>query len=291
MELRAATGQQFTTTGNTTICLRTRSGINLAGDFQIAPEDTGLHLSIISVGQQCDRGNIMTFRSVGGTILNEFTGNRIEFERVGGVYRFRFNTSPNTCHGVDAVKGLMGFVSDTARDAEAQPARPGCVPVLPSEAEVEQHELTHLLFRNWCRHCVRAKGKKRPHHESSPGGVSKFATDHMFIGEDGAPITILVSCDGLTKAFFAEFVRCKGTSHGYAERALADSVLSTGHQKVILQSDQEPSVIDVKHKAATHIPNRNRARRKPRWRQQRKRQHRTSHPNHPGTSPRNQGQH
>ena len=52
----------------------------------------------------------------------------------------------------------MGFVSDTARDAEAQPARPETVPVLPSEAEVEQHELTHLLFRNWCRHCVRAKG-------------------------------------------------------------------------------------------------------------------------------------
>ena len=100
----------------------------------------------------------MTFRSTGGTILNEFTGNRIEFERVGGVYRLRFNTSPNTCHGVDAVKGLMGFVLDTARDAEAQPARPGSVPVLTSEAEVEQHELTHLLFRNWCSHCVRAKG-------------------------------------------------------------------------------------------------------------------------------------
>ena len=32
------------------------------------------------------------------------------------------------------------------------------------------------------------------------------------------------------------------------------SVLSTGHQKVILQSDQEPSINDVKHKAGTHIP-------------------------------------
>ena len=31
-------------------------------------------------------------------------------------------------------------------------------------------------------------------------------------------------------------------------------MLSTGHQKVILQSDQEPSIIDVKHKAGTHIP-------------------------------------
>ena len=31
-------------------------------------------------------------------------------------------------------------------------------------------------------------------------------------------------------------------------------MLSTGHQKVMLQSDQEPSIIDVKHKAGTHLP-------------------------------------
>ena len=85
VELRSARGHQFTTTGNTTICLRTRDGINVSGDFQIAPKDTGLQRSVISVGQVCDRGNIFTFRSTGGTILNEFTGNRIEFERVGGI--------------------------------------------------------------------------------------------------------------------------------------------------------------------------------------------------------------
>ena len=128
------------------------------------------------------------------------------------------------------------------------------MPVLPSEAEVEQHEVTHLPFRSWCRHSVRAEDKESPHHESSPGGVSKFATDYMFMGEDGTPITILAGYDGLTKAFFANLPPCKGTSHGYAERALAHNVLSTGHQKVILQSDQEPSIIDVKQKAGAHIP-------------------------------------
>ena len=59
----------------------------------------------------------------------------------------------------------------------------------------------------------------------------------MFMGEDGAPITIPAPYDGLTKAFFPDVVPCKGTSHGYAKRALAHNVLSTGHQKVILQSD------------------------------------------------------
>ena len=74
------------------------------------------------------------------------------------------------------------------------------------------------------------------------------------MGEDGTPITIPAGCHGLTKAFFANVVLCKGTSHGYAERAIANNVLPAGHQKVTLQSDQEPSIIDVKHKAGTQIP-------------------------------------
>ena len=86
---------------------------------------------------------------------------------------------------------LMVFGDESAEPAEAQPAAPETVPVLPSESEVEEHELTHLPLRCWCRHCVRAKGKESPHHESSPGGVSKCATDYMFMGEDGTPITIL----------------------------------------------------------------------------------------------------
>ena len=198
----------------------------LADDHSSDGEDTP------TGGQVCDRGNIITFRSIGGTILNEFTGHRIEFERAGGVYRLIAGTSAKR---------------DAAGTAEAQPASPGIVPVLASDALVEQHELTHLPFRSWCRHCVRAKGKESPHHESSPGGVSKFATE----GEDGTPIIILAGYDGLTKAFFVYVVPCKGTSHGYAERALAHNVLSTDHQKVIYQ---EPSIIDVKHKAGTHIP-------------------------------------
>ena len=51
IELRSATGHQFTTTGNTTICLHTRDGINASGDFQIAPKNSGLQRSILSVGQ------------------------------------------------------------------------------------------------------------------------------------------------------------------------------------------------------------------------------------------------
>ena len=77
--------------------------------FQIAPENTRLQRSIISVGQVCDRGNTITFRSTGGTILDESTGNRIEFERAGGVYRLRAGMSAKMLSGPGVVKVLMGF--------------------------------------------------------------------------------------------------------------------------------------------------------------------------------------
>ena len=65
---------------------------------------------------------------------------------------------------------------------------------------------------------------------------------------------MLAGYDGLTNAILSNVVPCKGTSHGDAQRALAQNVLSTGHQNVILQSDQEPTIIDVLHKSGTHIP-------------------------------------
>ena len=40
VELKSASGHQFTTTGNTTMCLRTRDGINVSRDVQIAPKKT-----------------------------------------------------------------------------------------------------------------------------------------------------------------------------------------------------------------------------------------------------------
>ena len=192
VELRSATGHQFTTTGNTTICLRRRDGINVAGDFQIAPKDTGLQRSIISVGQVCDRGNIITFRSTGGTILNEFTGNRIESERASGVYPLRADTRAKTKSAIWWSQSVDVFCSKTLRvPLKFNPQDLEMCPYCRVNLDVEQHELTHLPFRNWCRHCVRAKGKESPHHEPSPGGVSKFATDYMFMGEDGTPVTIL----------------------------------------------------------------------------------------------------
>ena len=39
-------------------------------------------------------------------------------------------------------------------------------PRKPTQKEVDEHELYHLPFRNWCPSCVKAKGKELDHRKS-----------------------------------------------------------------------------------------------------------------------------
>ena len=36
-------------------------------------------------------------------------------------------------------------------------------PQLPSKEEVDEHNLTHLPFRNWCHHCIKGTGRSADH--------------------------------------------------------------------------------------------------------------------------------
>ena len=61
-------------------------------------------------------------------------------------------------------------------------------PLKPTEKEVEMHSLTHLPFRNWCPHCVRAKGKDVDHRKvgDKQRGLPEFAFDYCFQGKSWA---------------------------------------------------------------------------------------------------------
>ena len=42
-------------------------------------------------------------------------------------------------------------------------------PRRPTKAEVEEHELFHLPYRNWCPVCVEAEGKEMDHRSPTDG--------------------------------------------------------------------------------------------------------------------------
>ena len=68
-------------------------------------------------------------------------------------------------------------------------------PKLPSQREVEEHNLTHLPYRNWCTHCVFGKGRAAPHYKRAKreDSLAELHFDYCFMSTEGQPkVTILM---------------------------------------------------------------------------------------------------
>ena len=78
---------------------------------------------------------------------------------------------------------------ENAMDAEEEAERPRGLrdPGRPSKSEIEEHEITHIPFRPWCRACVlgRAKGKlhMRLVGTYANSGVPRVRMDYCYITE------------------------------------------------------------------------------------------------------------
>ena len=59
-------------------------------------------------------------------------------------------------------------------------------PILPSQADIDQHWIDHIPYRSWCGTCVGGRGRKRPHHRTN--GKRKIPTvvfDYCCLSRDG----------------------------------------------------------------------------------------------------------
>ena len=59
----------------------------------------------------------------------------------------------------------------------------------PTKEERRIHKITHLPFRSWCPHCVRARAKNWPHLKESmekkdEQGLVTFAFDYWFLRDE-----------------------------------------------------------------------------------------------------------
>ena len=43
-------------------------------------------------------------------------------------------------------------------EEEVRKPKPAARPCTPTRAEIYEHEVTHLPYRSWCRHCVHGRG-------------------------------------------------------------------------------------------------------------------------------------
>ena len=80
---------------------------------------------------------------------------------------------------------------------ETQPARGLPVPRQPSQHEREEHELTHLPFRAWCKTCVAAKARQA-YHTKQPDRRDCLQLDFGFLTEGNRQDAVLVVTDART---------------------------------------------------------------------------------------------
>ena len=126
----------------------------------------------------------------------------------------------------------------------------------PSRKEVEEHERTHLPFRNWCKHCVFGKAKSNPHRKADEreGERPVISIDYMYLHErkirgqtrwdrspeDGMPIVVMHDSD--SKGTFAFVAPNKGECEYAVRRASQDIDKIMGYKRFILRGDQEPAL-------------------------------------------------
>jgi hypothetical protein len=133
---------------------------------------------------------------------------------------------------------------DEGEEAESRPLR---APMRPTAEMVEAHAVSHLPFRSWCSFCVRGRGQSIPHHgiQKSDEQLPTISVDYGFGGSPESPaneLPILIVKDRFSKCVWAHPVPSKGLEHPHGSRCLLNDVRETGYKRLILKSDQEPSI-------------------------------------------------
>ena len=72
-------------------------------------------------------------------------------------------------------------------DEEARPSKQILRPLAPSQAEIDNHRIDHLPYRNWCPECVEGFGRERAHRsrEDEEREIPLVACDYLYLTPRG----------------------------------------------------------------------------------------------------------
>ena len=135
------------------------------------------------------------------------------------------NPSDATVSFYEKYDGLEVYAS--AEDPKLKP-----VLCAPSQQEIESHNVNHLPFTSWCKHCVRGKSKSSPHPSSSSSEERQkpvISFDYAFCGvkdeedaEKSGRTAFFIMHDSENKAVYAYVTERKGVDERLCKRVVAD---------------------------------------------------------------------
>ena len=136
--------------------------------------------------------------------------------------------------------GLGGEVTDTVGTARV------LAPRTPTKAEREEHGVSHVPYRPWCRSCVMGRGLERRHLTQSgdrDDDRPRVFADYGCLSGHSTPL--LVAKDRRTGMTFAAAVSMIGGGDPHAARLLAKWIDGLGCQEVTVRSDGESSICEL----------------------------------------------
>ena len=68
---------------------------------------------------------------------------------------------------------------------DVEPLKKARDPKLPSAADIAEHELTHIPYRDWCKWCNLGRGRGIPHRHGGDSAVPIVGIDYFFITSEG----------------------------------------------------------------------------------------------------------
>ena len=145
------------------------------------------------------------------------------------------------CFNVLNLKSLLNK-RHTTKQRVKQKHCLGPRPNEPTEQQQAQHNLTHLPYRSWCEHRVRAKGKERQSKRNTDR-EPVIQVDYLFVstGKGIQQQTVLNAIDVQIGLSMSAVVPSKGRQ-AYSTAELKKFIYETGRTCGILQYDQEPSL-------------------------------------------------
>ena len=153
--------------------------------------------------------------------------------------------------GMDTGEDQEGILEDEIGEGRAIPRKK--MVYQPTQEEWDEHMRTHIPFRAWCPCCVQGKsvsGSHRRAHKTAEENESEIPTmrwDYMGPkskedkSENIDSLPILVGVDGL-KWKCAHMVPKKGLDP-HAIKMVVREIRLSGYSRVIVKSDQEPSIL------------------------------------------------
>ena len=145
-----------------------------------------------------------------------------------GLSRFGDTAMEEQLRPVQDEKGEDKQEEDDEKEDELEEAvkvRVRRAPGEPTKKEREEHEATHIPYRDWCAHCVRGRATNRPHRadkekedeEDKQHKVPRISMDYFFMGQQGEraheyPMILMV--DEHTDTRYIRAVGKKGLGEG-----------------------------------------------------------------------------